>query len=57
MNQCQLSRSDVGKEIVLKGNFYKAQMDWDMIAGYSFTMETDSRVLLAHASLTVYQDD
>ena len=29
----ELSRSDLGKEILLKGNFYEAQTDCDMIIG------------------------
>ena len=32
-------------------------MDWDMIVGYDFMMETDSGVLPAQASMTRYQDD
>ena len=32
-------------------------MDWDMIVGYDFMMETDSGVLPAQASMTLYQDD
>ena len=27
---------DLGKEILLKGTFYEAQMDWDIIVGYNF---------------------
>ena len=57
VNNRELSRPDLGKEIILKGNFYEAQMDWDMIVGYDFIMETDSGVLPAQASMTLYQDD
>ena len=32
-------------------------MDSDMIVGYDFMMETDSGVLPAQASMTLYQDD
>ena len=31
-------------------------MDWDMIVGYDFMMDTDSGVLQAQASMTLYQD-
>ena len=54
VNHRELSRPDLGKEILLKGNFYEAQMDWDMIVGYDFMMETDSGVLPAQASMTLY---
>ena len=57
VNHRELSRPDLGKEILLKGYFYEAQMDWDMIVGYNFMMETDSGVLAAQASMTLYQDD
>ena len=57
VNHCELSRPDLGKEILLQGRFYEAQMDWDMIVGYGFMMETDSGVLPAQASMTLYQDD
>ena len=57
VNHRELSRPDLGKEILLQGCFYKAQMDWDMIVGYDFMMETDSGVLPAQASMTLYQDD
>ena len=57
VNHRELSRPDLGKEILLQGRFYEAQMDWDMIVGYDFMMETDSGVLLAQASMTLYQDD
>ena len=57
VNHRQLSRPDLGKEILLKGKFYEAQMDWDMIVAYNFMMETDSGVLPAQASMTLYQDD
>ena len=57
VNHRELSRPDLGKEILLQGHFYEAQMHWDMIVGYDFMMETDSRVLPAKASMTLYQDD
>ena len=57
VNHCELSRPDLGKEILLQGRFYEAEMDWDMIVGYDFMMETDSGVLPAQASMTLYQDD
>ena len=57
VNHRELSPPDHGKEILLHGRFYKAEMDWDMIVGYDFMMETDSGVLPAQASMTLYQDD
>ena len=57
VNHRELSCPDLGKEILLQGRFYEAQMDWDMIVGYDFIMETDSGVLPAQASMTPYQDD
>ena len=57
VNHRELSCPDLGKEILLQGRFYEAQMDWDMIVGYDFMMETDSGVLLAQASMTLNQDD
>ena len=57
VNHRELSRPDLGKEILLQGRFYEAQMDWDMILGYDFMMETDSGVLPAQASMTLYQDN
>ena len=44
VNHRELSRPDLGKEILLQGCFYEAEMDWDMIVGYDFMMETDSGV-------------
>ena len=46
VNHRELSRPDLGKEILLHGRFHEAEMDWDMIVGYDFMMETDSGVLL-----------
>ena len=57
VNHRELSRPDLGKEILLQGRFYEAEMDWDMIVGYDFMMGTDSGVLPAQASMTLYQDD
>ena len=57
LNHRELSRPDLGKEVLLHGRFYGAEMDWDMIVGYDFMMETDSGVLPAQASMTLYQDD
>ena len=57
VNHPELSRPDLGKEILLQGRFYEAQMDWEMIVGYNFMMETNSGVLPAQASMTLYQDD
>ena len=57
VNHRELSRPDLGKEILLQGRFYEAEMDWDMIVRYDFMMETDSGVLPAQASMTLYQDD
>ena len=34
VNHRELSRPDLGKEILLHGRFYEAEMDWDMIVGY-----------------------
>ena len=49
----ELSRLDLGKEILLKGEFYEAQMDWYIIVGYHFIMETDSGALPAQASMAL----
>ena len=57
VNHRELSPPDLGKEILLKGNFYEAETDWDMIVGYDFMMGTDSGVLPAQASMTLYQDN
>ena len=57
VNNRELSRPDLSKEILLQGRFYEAEMDLDMIVGYDFMMVTDSRVLPAQASMTLYQDD
>ena len=57
LNHRELSRPGLGKEILLKGNFYEAQMEWDMIVGYDVIMDTDSGVLPSQASMTLYQDD
>ena len=57
VNHRELSRQDLGKEILLQGRFYEPEMDWDMIVGYDFMMQTDSGVLPAQASMTLYQDD
>ena len=57
VNHRELSRPDLGREILLHGRFYEAEMDWDMIVGYDFMMETDSGVLPAQASMTLYQDN
>ena len=56
VNHHELSRPDLGKEILPQGRFYEAKMDWDMIVRYDFMMETDSSVLPAQASMTLYQD-
>ena len=50
VNHRELSRPDLGKEILLHGRFYEAEMD-------DFMMGTDSGVLPAQASLTLYQDN
>ena len=57
VNHRELSRPDLGREILLQGRFYEAQMDWDMIVGDDLMIETDSGVLPAQASMTLYQDD
>ena len=57
VNHRELSCPDLRKEILLKGKFYEAQMDWDMIVRYDFMMEADLGVLPAQASMTLYQDD
>ena len=57
VNDRELSRPDLGKDILLEGHFYEAQMDWDMIVGYDFMMETDSGVLPAQGFMTLYQDE
>ena len=43
-NHAELTRPDLGKQMLLKGRFYKALMDWDMIVGYGFMMETNCGV-------------
>ena len=53
MNHHELSRPDLGKEILLKGNFYEAQMDWDMIVQHDFMMET----VVEHGSSVVESQD
>ena len=57
VNHRELIRPDLGKELLLKGNLYEGQMDWDMTVGYNFMMEMDSGVPVTQASLTLYQDD
>ena len=57
VNRCELSCLDPGKGILLKRKFYDAQMNWNMIVGYDFMMETDSYVLQAQASMILCQDD
>ena len=57
VHHCELSCPDLGMEILLKEKFYDAQMDWDMIVGYDYMMETDSGALPAQASMTLYQGD
>ena len=57
VNHRRLSRADLSKEILLRVDFYEAQIDWDMIVGYNFIMETDSGVLPSLASMTLYGDD
>ena len=57
VNVRELSRPEFRKEILLQGKIYQGQMDWNMIIGYDFMMETDSGVLPAQASMTLYQDD
>ena len=57
VNHRELTRPDLGKEILLQGCFYEAEMDWDMFVGYDFMMEMDSGVLPPQASMTLYQDD
>ena len=57
VNHRELSRPDLGQEILPQGRFYEAQMDGDMIVGYDSMMETDSGVLPAQASMTLYQND
>ena len=57
MNHRELSHPNLGKEILLKGKFFEAQMDCDMTVGCNFMTATDSGVLPAQASMTLYQDD
>ena len=33
VNHRELSRPDLGKEILLQGRFYEAQLDWDIPSG------------------------
>ena len=51
------SHPPLGKQVLLKERFYEAQIEWDMIVGYDFIIETDSCVLPAQASMTLYQED
>ena len=57
VNHRELSCPDLGKEILLKGNFCEAEKDCDVIVRCDFIIETDSGVLPAQASMTLYQDD
>ena len=57
LNHRELGRPDLCKEILLKGKFYEAQWDWHMIVGYDLMMGTDSSVLPAQTSMTLYQDN
>ena len=57
VNQRELSCPDLNKEIILQATFYKAQMDLDMTVRYNFMMETDPGVLLAQASMTLYENE
>ena len=57
VNHGELSRPDLGKEILLWGKCHKAGMEWDMIVRYDVMMATDPGILLAQASMTLYQDD
>ena len=56
VNHHELSRPDLSKGLLLKRKFYEAQMDWNMIVGYDFMMETDYGILPAQASMTLYKD-
>ena len=56
VNHREVSRTDLGKKILLKGKFYQAEMDRDMIVGYDFMMETDSGILPAQPSMNLYQN-
>ena len=57
VNHHEKSQRDLCKEALRKRRFYEARMDWDMIVGYNFMMETDSGVLPAQASVTLNQDN
>ena len=57
VNHRELSRADLGKETLLQGKFYEAQMNWDIIEGHNFMMQTDFGIPQAQASMTLYQDD
>ena len=53
----ELRRPDLGQPISLTGLFYEADMEWDMILGYDFMVDTDTGVLPAQSSMTLYADD
>ena len=53
MSQGELSCPNLGKELLLKGNFYEAEMHCIMIVGYNLLMEMDSGVLSAQDSMTL----
>ena len=57
VNHRELGGPELGKEILLKGKLYEAQMDWDMINGRDFMMERDFCVVPAQACITLYQDE
>ena len=52
VNHRELSRPDLGKDILPKGTFYQAKIEWDLIVGYDFMMETESGIFLAQAAMT-----
>ena len=53
VNHHELSRPHLSEEISLEGNFHKAEMDWHM-TGSDFMMDTDTGVLPAEVSMTLY---
>ena len=53
----KLGRPDLGQPISLEGLFYEADMEWDMILGYGFMVDTSTGVLPAQSSITLYRDD
>ena len=53
----ELNGRDLGKAISLEGLLYEADMEWDMIIGYDFMVDTSTGTLVAQSNMTLYRDD